>query len=124
MDPAAFEQMRLIVGYYDLPENRNKPRPTPPTHVTINNLQTLKFTKDVDSYYKLALLSYRSKLANLEILKGLEKSQAFLQKMSAPPEYVPSVEGLAAAAPSLSQQQQVQQQQSETKQQQVQQDSQ
>lgn len=61
--------MRLIVGYYDLPENRNKPKPPPPTHVTINNVQTLKFTNDVDPYYKLALLSYRSKLANLEILK-------------------------------------------------------
>jgi hypothetical protein len=29
--------------------------------------QTLRFTKDVDPYYKLALLSYRSKLENAHI---------------------------------------------------------
>jgi hypothetical protein len=39
IDPAAFEQMRLVLGYYDLPENRSKPRPPLPTHVTINNMQ-------------------------------------------------------------------------------------
>jgi hypothetical protein len=61
--------MRLLLGYYDLPANAAKPRPPPPSHVTINNLQALRFTRDVDPYYKLALLSYRSKLENLELLQ-------------------------------------------------------
>eukprot|EP00879_Flechtneria_rotunda_P023901 GHRR01025312.1.p1 GENE.GHRR01025312.1~~GHRR01025312.1.p1 ORF type:complete len:218 (+),score=64.30 GHRR01025312.1:192-845(+) len=67
-DPAAFDRMRLVLGYYDLPQNRHKPRPLPPSHVTINNLQTIMFTKDVDPYYKLALLNYRSKLVNMKLL--------------------------------------------------------
>lgn len=61
--------MRLVVGYYDLPQNASKPRPPPPTHVTVNNLQALRYTKDVDPYYKLALLSYRSKLENTELVQ-------------------------------------------------------
>jgi hypothetical protein len=68
-DPAAFERMRLVLGYYDLPKNAHKARPPPPSHVTINNIQSLQFTRDVDPYYKLALLSYRSKLENLELLQ-------------------------------------------------------
>lgn len=31
--------------------------------------QTLLYTHDVDPYYKLALLSYRSKLQNMELVK-------------------------------------------------------
>jgi hypothetical protein len=61
--------MRLVLGYYDLPKNAHKPRPPSPSHVVINNIQSLQFTRDVDPYYKLALLSYRSKLENLELLQ-------------------------------------------------------
>lgn len=68
-DPAAFERMRLLLGYYDLPANAGQPRPPPPSHAVINNLQALRFTKDVDPYYKLALLSYRGKLENLQLLQ-------------------------------------------------------
>eukprot|EP00879_Flechtneria_rotunda_P006236 GHRR01006555.1.p1 GENE.GHRR01006555.1~~GHRR01006555.1.p1 ORF type:complete len:223 (+),score=104.08 GHRR01006555.1:192-860(+) len=89
-DPAAFDRMRLVLGYYDLPQNRHKPRPLPPSHVTINNLQTIMFTKDVDPYYKLALLNYRSKLVNMKLLPGVFKIQNFLQQLSAPPDIMPA----------------------------------
>ena len=39
LDPAGFERMRLVVGYYDLPQNRHRRRPDPPSHVTVNNMQ-------------------------------------------------------------------------------------
>lgn len=51
-DEARFERMRLILGFYDQPENVHLPRPPPVKSVMINNLQTLFFTGDVDSYYK------------------------------------------------------------------------
>lgn len=38
-DPQAFERMRLLLGFYDQPENAHLPRPAPPESVTINNLQ-------------------------------------------------------------------------------------
>jgi hypothetical protein len=51
-DPARFERMRLVLGYYDQPENSHLPRPPPVGRVAVNNLQTLFFTRDVDPYYK------------------------------------------------------------------------
>jgi hypothetical protein len=51
-DPALFERMRLVLGYYDQPENTHLPRPAAPSTAHVNNLQTLFFTRDIDPYYK------------------------------------------------------------------------
>jgi hypothetical protein len=50
-DPERFERMRLVLGYYDLPENAHLRRPPPLRTAMVNNLQTLFFTRDVDAYY-------------------------------------------------------------------------
>ena len=83
-DAARFERMRLVLGYYDLPENAGLPKPPPPSTATISNLQALFFTDDVDSYYKLALLSYRAKQANRELVApALEATNALLDRLEA-----------------------------------------
>ncbi len=51
-DRARFERMRLVLGFYDQPENAGLKRPPPVEAVSVNNLQTLFFTRDVDPYYK------------------------------------------------------------------------
>jgi len=43
--------------------------PSLPSHLLPCCCQTLLHTRDVDPYYKLALLSYRSKLQNAELLQ-------------------------------------------------------
>eukprot|EP00775_Hariotina_reticulata_P005613 gene5613-5851_t len=103
--------MRLVLGYYDLPQNHSKPRPPAPTHVTINNMQTLKYTHDVDPYYQLALLSYRSKLENARIAQTLTRTRSFLQQLSvAALDFTPAdIQVLAAAGTTSAAQPQQQQ---------------
>jgi hypothetical protein len=76
-DPERFERMRVICGFYD-----NVPPSQRPRHVTISNLQTLNFLKDIDPYYKLSLLSYRSKLANQQLMGPLRSTQAYLNQLA------------------------------------------
>lgn len=76
-DPERFERMRVICGFYDTVSPSQRPR-----HVTISNLQTLNFLKDIDPYYKLSLLSYRSKLANQQLMGPLRSTQAYLNQLA------------------------------------------
>jgi hypothetical protein len=101
-DPERFERMRVICGFYDNVSPSQRPQ-----HVTISNLQTLNFLKDIDPYYKLSLLSYRSKLANQQLLGPLRSTQAYLNQLAVqqsaftpiiPQFEAPSSQAAAAAA--------------------------
>ncbi|KAF8066178.1 hypothetical protein HT031_002500 [Scenedesmus sp. PABB004] len=90
--------MRLVLGYYDSPAGRGAAPPAPPVSATVNNLQALRWTAEVDPYYRLALLSYRAKLANAELAPALAATRSFLDALAAP-DFVPhGVEAAAAAA--------------------------
>ncbi|GBF94519.1 hypothetical protein Rsub_07053 [Raphidocelis subcapitata] len=83
-DPELFERMRLVLGYYEQPENAHLPRPAAPRTAHVNNLQTLFFTRDIDPYYKLSLLSYRCKQTNRDLLTGpLQRTAAALDRLEA-----------------------------------------
>jgi len=97
-DPARFERMRLVLGYYDSPSLFGgkgasspaaaskthggpppPPPPPPPRHATLSLLQTLWFTPDVDPYYKMALLSYRTRPLNRAVAEAaLPRAEALL----------------------------------------------
>jgi hypothetical protein len=102
--------MRLITGFYDMPENAHLPKPPPPDSVTISNLQSLRHLEDVDAYYRLALLSYRTKDLNQQVEAGLAATRAFLAAASeaqgefvpATPEFVPADAAAPPAAPTSS----------------------
>jgi hypothetical protein len=93
-DPARFERMRLVLGYYDPPSLLAGPGgdggsaakkttpPAPPRHATLSLLQTLWFTPDVDPYYKMALLSYRTRPLNRAVSASLPRAEALLSAVA------------------------------------------
>eukprot|EP00877_Chromochloris_zofingiensis_P004612 jgi/Chrzof1/14151/Cz08g27020.t1 len=100
-DPERFEQMRLLLGFYDMPENSHLPKPPPPKSVTISNLQTMWFTDEVDPYYKLSLLSYRAKELNKSVMSINNKSAWLLHKLATQQaDFVPAIPTRAAASSS------------------------
>lgn len=98
IDPDKFERMRILLGYYDLPENQHRRGSLPPIKsVTISNLQAIKFL-DLPHEFKLALLSYRASIINEQIAKPLEKTKEFLKSQAVQGmEFVPSIPGVTAA---------------------------
>ena len=88
--PDQFERMRVILGYYDQIEHHQLPK-----QITINNLQTLCLLDSIDPYYKLSLLSYRSKLLNQELAAPLQNTNRFLDELAvAQSEFRPIIPGL------------------------------
>lgn len=83
--------MRVILGYYDQIEEHQLPK-----KITINNLQTLWLLNSIDPYYKLSLLSYRSKLLNQELAGSLRNTNRFLDELAAAQsEFRPIIQGLS-----------------------------
>jgi hypothetical protein len=88
--PSQFERMRVILGYYDHIEDHQLPK-----KITISNLQTLWLLNSIDPYYKLSLLSYRSKLLNQELAGPLQNTNRFLDELAAEQsEFRPILPGL------------------------------
>lgn len=94
-NPEAFERMRVLLGYYDLPQNRFK-KHGKIDKVYISNLQTLRYL-GFDPTFKTELIRYKTSTLNRELEPVLADTRVLLAGLKAgqaTSDFVPSIPGM------------------------------